>query len=45
MENIGMRHSEDFDHPRFAGDRRLERHVLYRLSRSGAEVFADSSAR
>lgn len=36
MERIGMTHdpSDDFDHPRFPDDERMERHVLYRLRRS-----------
>lgn len=35
MERIGMIHdpAEDFDHPRVAPGHRLERHVLYRISR------------
>jgi RimJ/RimL family protein N-acetyltransferase len=35
MERLGMMHdpADDFDHPRFPGDHRLRRHVLYRLSR------------
>lgn len=35
MERLGMRRepAEDFDHPRVARGHRLERHVLYRLSR------------
>ncbi len=34
MERIGMTHDpdDDFDHPRFLGDERLRRHVLYRIT-------------
>ena len=37
MERLGMTHDprDDFDHPAFLDDRRLCRHVLYRLSRAG----------
>ena len=36
MERIGMTHdpSDDFNHPRFPNDQRMERHVLYRLTRT-----------
>ena len=36
MERIGMTHdpSDDFDHPRFPNDQRMESHVLYRLTRT-----------
>jgi RimJ/RimL family protein N-acetyltransferase len=35
MERIGMTHDEadDFDHPRLEAGHRLERHVLYRITR------------
>jgi RimJ/RimL family protein N-acetyltransferase len=35
MERLGMTRdpADDFDHPSFAGDHRLRRHVLYRLRR------------
>ncbi|MGA2538662.1 MAG: GNAT family N-acetyltransferase [Terracidiphilus sp.] len=38
MENIGMIHDQaaDFDHPHLPEGHPLQRHVLYRLSRSGA---------
>jgi ribosomal-protein-alanine N-acetyltransferase len=33
MERLGMTHDsrDDFDHPRFLDDERLQRHVLYRM--------------
>lgn len=34
MERIGMTHAEDFDHPRLPAGHRLERHVLYRITRA-----------
>jgi RimJ/RimL family protein N-acetyltransferase len=36
MQRIGMSHDEadDFDHPRLEPGHRLERHVLYRITRS-----------
>jgi ribosomal-protein-alanine N-acetyltransferase/3-dehydroquinate dehydratase/shikimate dehydrogenase len=34
MEKLGMRYSEDFDHPRVEAGHPLRRHVLYRLSRA-----------
>jgi len=33
MEKVGMRYSEDFEHPRIAPGHSLRRHVLYRLPR------------
>jgi len=33
MEKLGMRYSEDFEHPRIEAGHLLRRHVLYRLSR------------
>ncbi len=33
MQKIGMTHAEDFDHPRLPAGHRLQRHVLYRISR------------
>jgi RimJ/RimL family protein N-acetyltransferase len=33
MEKLGMRYSEEFDHPRIDSQHPLCRHVLYRLSR------------
>jgi hypothetical protein len=35
MERIGMTHDpvDDFDHPTLEPGHRLERHVLYRISR------------
>jgi len=33
MEKLGMRYSQDFDHPRIDPQHPLGRHVLYRLSR------------
>ncbi len=34
MEKLGMRYSEDFEHPRIDPQHPLRRHVLYRLSRA-----------
>ena len=34
MEKLGMRHTEDFEHPRIEPGHPLRRHVLYRLSRA-----------
>ena len=34
MEKLGMRYTEDFEHPRIEAGHPLRRHVLYRLSRS-----------
>ena len=34
MEKLGMRYSEDFEHPRIEPGHPLRRHVLYRLSRA-----------
>jgi RimJ/RimL family protein N-acetyltransferase len=34
MEKLGMRYSEDFEHPRIEAGHPLRRHVLYRLSRA-----------
>ena len=34
MEKLGMRHTEDFEHPRIEAGHPLRRHVLYRLSRA-----------
>jgi RimJ/RimL family protein N-acetyltransferase len=34
MEKLGMRHAGDFDHPLLPAGHRLQRHVLYRLSRA-----------
>ncbi len=34
MEKLGMRYSEDFEHPRIEAGHPLRRHVLYRLSRN-----------
>jgi RimJ/RimL family protein N-acetyltransferase len=34
MEKLGMRYSEDFEHPRIETGHPLRRHVLYRLSRA-----------
>jgi RimJ/RimL family protein N-acetyltransferase len=34
MEKLGMRHTEEFDHPRLPEGHRLRRHVLYRLGRA-----------
>ena len=34
MEKLGMRYSEDFDHPRIDAQHPLRRHVLYRLSQA-----------
>lgn len=34
MERIGMTHAEDFDHPRLPAGHRLQRHVLYRITRA-----------
>jgi RimJ/RimL family protein N-acetyltransferase len=34
MEKLGMRYSEDFEHPRIDTQHPLRRHVLYRLSRA-----------
>ncbi len=34
MEKLGMRYSEDFEHPRIDPQHPLSRHVLYRLSRA-----------
>jgi RimJ/RimL family protein N-acetyltransferase len=41
MERIGMRHDEadDFDHPRLEKGHRLERHVLYRITRAAWEAL------
>ena len=35
MQRLGMSHdaADDFDHPRLERGHRLERHVLYRLTR------------
>ena len=41
MARLGMRHTEDFDHPRMPEGHPLRRHVLYRLSAAewaGAEA-------
>ncbi|MDX6252229.1 MAG: hypothetical protein QOF10_5589 [Kribbellaceae bacterium] len=40
MERIGMTHddADDFDHPRLEPGHRLERHVLYRISRAQWEA-------
>ena len=40
MERIGMTHdeAEDFDHPRLEPGHRLERHVLYRITRAQWEA-------
>ncbi|MEV8375049.1 GNAT family N-acetyltransferase [Kribbella sp. NPDC056861] len=40
MERIGMTHDEagDFDHPRLPDGHRLQRHVLYRISRAQWEA-------
>lgn len=34
MEKLGMSHAGDFDHPLLPAGHRLQRHVLYRLSRA-----------
>ena len=34
MEKLGMRYSEDFEHPRIEPGHPLRRHVLYRLTRA-----------
>jgi len=34
MEKLGMRYSEDFEHPRIEPGHPMRRHVLYRLSRA-----------
>ncbi|MGH9646121.1 MAG: GNAT family N-acetyltransferase [Bryobacteraceae bacterium] len=34
MEKLGMRYSEDFEHPRIDPSHKLCRHILYRLSRA-----------
>jgi RimJ/RimL family protein N-acetyltransferase len=34
MEKLGMRYTEDFEHPRIEAGHPLRRHVLYRLSRA-----------
>jgi RimJ/RimL family protein N-acetyltransferase len=41
MERIGMTHEEadDFDHPRLEKGHRLERHVLYRITRAAWEAL------
>ncbi|HEU4948861.1 MAG TPA: GNAT family N-acetyltransferase [Kribbella sp.] len=46
MERIGMTHDEadDFDHPRLEPGHRLERHVLYRISRSQWEAASRGRA-
>ena len=43
MERIGMTHdaADDFDHPLLAPDDRLNRHVLYRISRDGSAGHAE----
>jgi RimJ/RimL family protein N-acetyltransferase len=33
MQKIGMTYAEDFDHPRLPAGHRLQRHVLYRITR------------
>ena len=38
MERIGMTYAEEFDHPRLPSGHRLERHVLYRISRAQWEA-------
>jgi RimJ/RimL family protein N-acetyltransferase len=40
MERIGMTHDEadDFDHPRLEPGHRLERHVLFRITRTQWEA-------
>lgn len=40
MQRIGMTHdqAEDFDHPRLESGHRLERHVLYRITRAQWEA-------
>lgn len=42
MEKLGMRYTEDFDHPHLPAGHPLQRHVLYRLSRAD---WADTQAR
>jgi RimJ/RimL family protein N-acetyltransferase len=41
MERIGMTHDEadDFDHPKLEKGHRLERHVLYRITRARWEAL------
>jgi RimJ/RimL family protein N-acetyltransferase len=38
MERIGMTYVEDFDHPRLPAGHRLQRHVLYRITRAQWEA-------
>lgn len=47
MQRLGMRHaaSDDFDHPALPSGDRLQRHVLYRLSRAEWASGADATAR
>ena len=38
MERLGMRRDGEFEHPRLPPGHRLRRHVLYRLTRVGADA-------
>ncbi len=42
MEKLGMRYSENFEHPRIDPEHPLRRHVLYRLSRGDWAATARS---